>query len=139
MVVLQVSDYPVQFDDKYYISFKVADTIKALFINDSGADRFMNALFNGIKNFSLSNQNSNQLQYQQFQNFDMIMLNDLKTISSGLVVNCSNICVTGERCLIFPGNSVDIGSYNDLLSTIAGASRLGNQKTLKREVSTYQY
>ncbi|MBK7635792.1 MAG: BatA and WFA domain-containing protein [Saprospiraceae bacterium] len=34
--ILQVSDYPVQFDDKYYISFNVADTIKALFINDTG-------------------------------------------------------------------------------------------------------
>ena len=132
--VVQVSDYPVQFDDKYYISFKVADTIKALFINDSGADRFMNALFNGIKNFSLSNQNSNQLQYQQFQNFDMIMLNDLKTISSGLSSELLQHMRNGGKVLIFPGKSVDIVSYNNLLST-AGASRLGNQNTLKREVS----
>lgn len=132
--IIQVSDYPVQFDDKYYISFKVADTIKALFINDAGTDRFMNALFNGIKNFSLSNQNSNQLQYQQFQNFDMIMLNDLKSISSGLSNELVQYVKNGGKVLIFPGKSVDIASYNNLLTTM-GASRLGNQNTLKREVS----
>lgn len=132
--ILQVSDYPVQFDDKYYISFNVADTIKALFINDAGPDRFMNALFNGIKNFTLSNQSSNQLQYQQFQNFDMIMLHDLKAISSGLGNQLLQYMRDGGKVLIFPGKSVDIGSYNDFLTTI-GASRLGNQTNLKREVS----
>ncbi|MBK7635791.1 MAG: hypothetical protein IPJ13_17050 [Saprospiraceae bacterium] len=92
----------------------------------------MNALFNGIKNFSLSNQNSNQLQYQQFQNFDMIMLNDLKAISSGLGNQLLQYMRDGGKVLIFPGKSVDISSYNNFLTT-TGASRLGNQTNLKRK------
>jgi len=52
--IVNVTDYPVQFDDEYYISFEVPDTIKALVINETGANRFMDALFKGVKYFSLN-------------------------------------------------------------------------------------
>ena len=55
--VVSVTDYPIQFDDQYYLSFLVPDTIKALFINEGTPNRYMDALFKGVKSFSLSNQN----------------------------------------------------------------------------------
>lgn len=132
--VVQVTDYPIQFDDKYFITFLVPDTINALFINDAGPDRFMNALFKGVKNFSLSNQNVNQLQYQQFSSFDIIMLNDLKSITSGLSNELTQYIFNGGKVLIFPGKTADIKSYNDFITT-AGGKQLGSINNTKREVS----
>ncbi|MBK8515786.1 MAG: BatA domain-containing protein [Saprospiraceae bacterium] len=132
--VVQVSDYPVQFDDKYFISFNVPDTVKALFINDSDGDKFMTALFNGVKNFSLSNQNVNQLQYQKFQTFDIIMLNDLKTITSGLSNELLQYLRNGGKVLVFPGKSAELSTYNNFMS-FAGGNMFGNSNISKREVS----
>jgi Aerotolerance regulator N-terminal len=133
--VVNVTDYPVQFDDDYFIAFEVPDTIKALFINESGPNRFMDALFNGVKYFSLSNQNVNQLQYQQFVDFDLIILNDIKNLTSGLNNELTQYLKNGGKVLIFPGKTSDIQSYNNFLSN-AGSSRFGYLNTTRREVST---
>ena len=132
--IVGVSDYPIQFDDEYYVAFPVPDTIRALFVNESGPNRFMNALFNGIPYFSLTNQNANQLQYQQFVNFDLIILNDLKTISSGLVGELGQYLRSGGKVLVFPGKSADINSYNTLLSA-CGANKITTINKTKKEVS----
>lgn len=132
--IVSVSDYPVQFDDEYYISFPVPDTIHALFINETGPNRYMDALFKGVKYFALSNQNVNQLQYQQFANFDLIILNDLKSISSGLSAELGQYLRNGGKLLVFPGKNADLTAYNSFL-VLSGANTFVGQNKNTREVA----
>jgi len=132
--VVSVTDYPVQFDDDYYIAFPVPDTIHALFINATGPNKYMDALFNGVKYFALSNQNVNQLQYQQFANFDLIILNDLKSISSGLSAELGQYLRNGGKLLVFPGKNADLSSYNSFLA-LSGANTFVTQNKNTREVA----
>ncbi len=133
--IVSVTDYPIQFDDEYYIAFPVPDTIKALFINESGSNRFMDALFDGVPYFSLANQNVNQLQYQQFVNFDLIILNDLKNISSGLNNELSQYLKSGGKVLIFPGKTSDIPSYNNFMAINGAGTIIGTNKSVKEMAS----
>lgn len=133
--IVSVTDYPIQFDDEYYIAFPVPDTIKALFIIESGSNRFMDALFDGVPYFSLANQNVNQLQYQQFVNFDLIILNDLKNISSGLNNELSQYLKSGGKVLIFPGKTSDIPSYNNFMAINGAGTIIGTNKSVKEVAS----
>ena len=133
--IVSVTDYPIQFDDEYYIAFPVPDTIKALFINESGSNRFMDALFDGVPYFSLANQNVNQLQYQQFVNFDLIILNDLKNISSGFNNELSQYLKSGGKVLIFPGKTSDIPSYNNFMAINGAGTIIGTNKSVKEVAS----
>ncbi len=133
--VVSVTDYPVQFDDQYYLSFLVPDTIKALFINEGAPNRYMDALFKGVKYFSLSNQNVNQLQYQQFINFDLIILHDLKSITSGLAGELNTYVKNGGKLLVFPGQSLDLASYNNFFALLSMVSFQAENKNA-REVAT---
>lgn len=133
--IVSMTDYPIQFDDEYYIAFPVPDTIKALFINESGSNRFMDALFDGVPYFSLANQNVNQLQYQQFVNFDLIILNDLKNISSGLNNELSQYLKSGGKVLIFPGKTSDIPSYNNFMAINGAGTIIGTNKSVKEVAS----
>jgi hypothetical protein len=133
--VVSVTDYPIQFDDQFYLSFLVPDTIKALFINENAPNRFMDALFKGVKSFSLSNQNVNQLQYQQFVNFDLIILNDLKSITSGLASELNTYVKNGGKILVFPGQNLDLNSYNNFFALLGTVAFQGENKNA-REVST---
>jgi hypothetical protein len=132
--VVSVSDYPLQFDDDYNLTFLVPDTIKALFINESGPNKYMDALFKGISYFKLDNQNINQLQYQQFGNYDLIILNDLKSISSGLSNELKNNLNNGGKVLVFPGKDADLVTYGSFLNGV-GAGALSNQTKNKKEVA----
>lgn len=133
--IVKITDYPITFDDEYYISFYVPDTIKTLLINELTSSKYMDALFGGIKNLSLTNQNINQLQYQQFDNFDLIILNDLSQLSSGLSTEIIQYMRNGGKVLLFPGQSADINSYNNFLRNAGGGS-LGSLNKSLREVSS---
>ncbi|KXK39800.1 MAG: BatA domain-containing protein [Saprospiraceae bacterium] len=132
--VINISDYPIQFDDNYYISFLVPDTIKVLMINDGGEVRHLDALFRGLKNFSMTSQNVNQLQYQQFPAYDLIILNDLNTLTSGLSTEISQFVRNGGKVLVFPGQNADLNNYNHFLS-LAGAVPFDNANKNPREVA----
>ncbi|MFZ1749713.1 MAG: BatA domain-containing protein, partial [Saprospiraceae bacterium] len=133
--IVAVNDYPIQFDDQYFLAFEVPDTIQALFINESGANKYMDALFKGVKYFSLFNQNVNQLQYQQFGDFNLIILNDLNSISSGLANELVSYLRGGGKVLVFPGKNATIPTYNSFF-TLSGAQGFSNGNRTKREVSS---
>ncbi|HRO73909.1 MAG TPA: hypothetical protein PK611_09585, partial [Saprospiraceae bacterium] len=132
--VVKVTDYPILFDNDYYIAFHVPDTIKTLKISASAPSRYMDALFKGIKNLSLSNQNINQLQYQQFPDYDLIIINDLVQITSGLASEIKHYMQNGGKVLLFPGKSADLNSYNGFFGTI-GTGRLDKINKNVRHVS----
>ncbi|MCZ2101482.1 MAG: BatA domain-containing protein [Chitinophagales bacterium] len=133
--VVKVTDYPVTFDDEYFIAFNVPDTIKTLLINEGGISKYMDALFKGIQNLSVLNQNVNQLQYQQFPDYDLIILNDLRQISSGLSTELVQYLRNGGKVLMFPGQTADMNSYNSFLQSIQAGS-LSSQNNSLREVYT---
>lgn len=133
--VVKITDYPITFDDDYYVTFNVPDTIKTLLINESAPSKYMDALFNVIKNLSLTNQNINQLQYQQFDNYDLIILNDLRQLTSGLTTEINQYIRNGGKVIVFPNQAADINAYNNFLSTI-GTGSLGNINKTLRDVSS---
>ncbi|MBK9254826.1 MAG: BatA domain-containing protein [Saprospiraceae bacterium] len=131
---LSVSDFPVQFDDKYFISFRVPDTIKALSINQSLPDKYLSALFSGVGYFSLTNQQINQLQYQTFATYDLIILNDLQSLSSGLSAELGQYIMNGGKVLLFPALNADLTSYNQMISQ-NGGNNITGPVSVRKEVS----
>ena len=82
---LNITDYPVQFDDKYFFSFNVDEEISILVINEAiQSDRYLDAAFTGLSYFKINNQNEKNLDYSAFNNNELIITNGLTNISSGL-------------------------------------------------------
>lgn len=109
---IKVNDFPVQFDDKYYFSFVVKEQVKVLAINQNGPDKYLAALFTGINYFKLDNQNLGQIQFQKFKDYDLILLNDLKNITSGLSNEINSYLEQGGKVLVLPAADAEISSYN---------------------------
>ncbi len=112
---LEITDYPVQFDDQYYFTFNVAEEIRTLVINSESPNRFLDAAFNSIEYFKVINQLSSNLDYSQFPTYQMIVLNDLQAISSGLAFELNQFVSNGGNLLLFPGRNADIASYKSFL------------------------
>ena len=58
---LLIADAPITFDDSYYFSFNVAQQVDVVAVNDAGASRFLNALFNQNSAFNFNNQSLGQI------------------------------------------------------------------------------
>jgi len=132
---ISVTDFPVQFDDDYYISYFVPDTISTLFVHESAANKYIDALFRGVKYFQLTNQSVNQLQFQKFKDFNLIILSDLTQITSGLASELNKYINGGGKVLVFPGANANINTYNDFFNSM-GAGRFNSINKTKKEVAS---
>lgn len=113
---LNITDFPIQFDDNYHIAFNVKEQIRVLAINEQQPNRFLTAAFQGINNFKIDNLPSQALDYSQFGSYDMIVLNDLRTVSSGLGFELRQYVQDGGNLLVFPSRNADVGTYRSFLT-----------------------
>jgi hypothetical protein len=116
--MLQVTDYPVTYDDKFYFSFDVLSSINVLAINGGSENRFLNALFAQDSSVRLTNLNEKSLDYGRLQQFDLIILNEIPAISSGLAQEIKRYVTAGGTVLVLPATDTDLNSYNSFLSSL---------------------
>ena len=131
---LAITDYPVQFDDKYYFTFNVAEEINILVINEKGPNKYLTSAFGNIEYFKITNQSSNSLDYSKFPNYHLIVTNGLTAISSGLSNELNQYTQTGGNVLVFPSNNANIDAYKSFLSSFK-ANELTTFEKKERTVS----
>lgn len=131
---LALTDYPVQFDDHYFFTYNVAEQINVLVINELTPSPYLEAAFKGISYFRVNNQAVNQITYSQFPQYQLIVVNGVNSVSSGLAQELRQYVTNGGNVLIFPGTTSNIATYNSFLSTIP-ANELGAFEQQERNVS----
>jgi hypothetical protein len=135
---VELNDYPVTFDDKFYFSYEVAKNIPVLSINSMGSElqsgnSYINKLFGADSLFVLANYQENKIDYSTLSGYRLIILNGLKSISSGLAQEMKRFMVNGGSVLIFPGAESDLNSYKEFL-TAANANYYERLDTAKTKV-----
>jgi len=115
--ILSITDYPVQFDDQYYLTFNVADKINVLAVNEDQPNKNLTAAFSGISSFNLVNLPGRNLDYSALANYQLIILNGLKLISSGLAFELEQYVNNGGNLLVFPDKISDVTSWNNFFNT----------------------
>ncbi len=132
---LRITDFPVQFDDAYYLAAEVKERIGILVIYDGIATPYLQKGTMGIQAFEPVFQSASQVDYSQFARYQLIILDDLSTLSSGLISELESFMKAGGNVLVFPkGNQTDLNGFADL-STRAGARRYGTWDPKSQDVS----
>ncbi len=134
-LTLSISDYPIEFDNEYLISFEVPKTKKILSINQHGRNKYLSSAFEGISYFTLENSTVSKLQFDKLNQFDLIVLNELTDLSSGLISELSNYIISGGNVLMFPSKTGNLTSYNQLSNALA-ADEYKSLVTTENKVST---
>ncbi|MFN4080569.1 MAG: BatA domain-containing protein [Saprospiraceae bacterium] len=122
---ISVSDYPIQFDDDYYISFAVAEQIRVLSINGAQPNRFVSNAFAGASYFRIDQADYRTLNYAAFANYQLILLNELPTVSSGLAQELKAFADNGGNVLVFPAPGADLSGYNTLTGQFGQGAAIG--------------
>ncbi len=115
---IKLDDYPIQFDDNYFINFNIKEKVKVLAVNELNPNRYMTALFKGMNQFDLINNKASNLQYDDFKNYDLIILSDLRKVSTGLASELKSYSENGGNILVFPSADSELTSYNDLFARL---------------------
>jgi hypothetical protein len=134
-LAIRISDYPVTFDDAYFITFYVEENLKILSINQSDGNKEINAVFADPKYFILENSSASQLQYSRFQDYQLIILNELLQLPSGLISAMKRYVEEGGKALFIPAQDGPIEPYNALMHAMS-ADALTPWENRERQVGT---
>ncbi len=135
---INITDFPIEFDNNYYFSFYVSEKISVLEVFETRPSPVLQAAFPSNQYFSLVAQPFTQLQYNEFANYNLIILNELKNIPSGLASELVSYINNGGNVLLLPAAQADLASYNQLSNSL-NANGWGSWQTQPREVNFINY
>ena len=131
---LNITDFPVNFDDTYYFTFNVKKEVKILSINENMGNRYVNSVFGNSAYFKVENQSTNQINYSKLSDYQLIILNQLNNISSGLASQLRQYIEDGGNLGVFPSATSNLASYKSFLNSV-NANELTSYQQKEREVT----
>lgn len=111
---LSITDFPIEFDNDYYFTFNVKEQVNILQIHGGTPNRFVQASFEDNTYFKAIAQNAGQLDYSLFSTYDLIILDELTTVPSGLISELYNYAENGGNVVVFPNAQANLSDYQNL-------------------------
>lgn len=118
--ILKIDDYPVSFDDAFYFSFNSTNYISTLVVNgiDEETAKNFRSLFQNDSLFVFQENREDNIDYNVFSKKNLIILNGLKTLSSGLTVEINKFISSGGTVVLFPNLKADLNSYTNAFKSM---------------------
>ena len=129
-----ITDFPIQFDDRYYLAFKVTSKVRILAIDEGAANSYLDAIFRNTPYFEVTHASAARIDYARLRDYNLVILNGVRQFSTGLTSELQNYTKSGGNVLLFPAASIDAASYNAFASSF-GASGFGQFDKSRRAVA----
>ncbi|MFY9151412.1 MAG: BatA domain-containing protein [Prolixibacteraceae bacterium] len=137
---IELDDYPILYDNSFYMSYQVKNKLNALGIYNpkSNGSEFLKALFADDDLINYNETPENNIQISQLKNNDCIFLINNQKISSGLKNELLNWTGEGGSLVIFPEKLDNYDEYNALLNSM-DAQTITAFDTIKTGISEINY
>lgn len=136
---LQIEDAPIVFDDQFYFTYEVLPATRIITIQEK-ENPYLRALYGKDSLFIYDEMNVNRINYAQFKNAELIVLDQIKEISSGLADELKKFVVAGGNLLVFPSleqekdswkafleNQLSCNSYEELINGEVKGGRINTE------------
>lgn len=133
-ITVHINDFPITFDDKYYLTFRSNEKIKILAINQQESSNFLNALFAQEDNYQLDNSQYASADSITINSYNLVILNNINMLTPTLSALLEGYLKNGGSILLFPSPVADVMSYNRFLNVI-GAHEILQKNDSPVEVS----
>ena len=137
---IELDDYPIIFDNSYYLSYQVRGKMRALGVlnpQDNGSN-YLKALFADDELVGYDEVPENNVQISQLKNYQCIFLINNQNISSGLKSELTSFVERGGSLVIFPGKMKSYTEYNALLNSLNG-KKIAGFDTVSVAISEINY
>jgi hypothetical protein len=129
---LEITDYPITYDDNFYFSFRVLDKFPILVINEQTENIFLSTLFGKDSSFNYDVSGIKGLDYAGLSTHNLIILNSVSSVSSGLAQELKKFLDKGGNLVIFPPSRLDVAVYAGFLANLGASSYSGNDTVTTR-------
>lgn len=110
-----IADEQLHFDNGFYFSYEVSEQLNVIIVSEKSSARYTNRVFSTDDYYQVTNYNIDQLQPESLDEGQLIILNGLNTISSGLRTKVKQLVDQGKSLFVIPATNSDKNTYNQLL------------------------
>jgi hypothetical protein len=118
---IQLQDNPVIFDNQFYFTFNVKAQMPVLLVNGGQPNKYLQAAFSADAFFAPVTTNEGSVNYAGLNTYQLVVLSDIKSVSTGLAQQLRSYVAKGGTLAVFPADGADLASYRSLLQP-AGAA-----------------
>lgn len=120
--VVDISDFPLVFDNKYYFTYKIDAKIRILCIEQNAHNPFFGKLFSDTASYETTYLGVNQTANTDFSGYHLIILDRLHSAWSGLESSLENYVIQGGNLFFLPGDDLSIQTGNRFFQKIHAPS-----------------
>ncbi len=129
---VSINDKQLFWDDDFYFTYDVAASSGVLVLNGEDANPSVNRVYSIEKFYDVKSISDLSFTREALKGTDLIILNGLNEISSGLASELIEFKNQGGSLFIFPGSKINGPDYNNLLSeldlpNISGTAKAGTK------------
>lgn len=129
---IEITDYPIIYDNSFYFSYSIAEKLNVLIINENQKNPYFDALFGDEKYFALTHFSSDNIKTSEFANFQAIIVNEVRKLSSGLIQELTNYAANGGTIVFFPSLEGSKETYNQWFTVLRSPAILQIDTTKTR-------
>ena len=132
----QIDDAGLLYDNSFYFNINKKPKIKVLAINENADDSFLKRIYTSDE-FNFKSAKLEALNFSIIPDQNLIVLNEISSISSALISAIKAFKADGGHVLIIPASTIDLNSYNQLFKTIGFSNYTTN--TNEKRVTSINY
>jgi hypothetical protein len=118
MAEIQLQDNPVTFDNQFYFTFNVKQQMPVLLIDGETPNPFLKAVFDTDPFFAAKRVDDGNVDYAGLNTYPLVILSDVKTISTGLAQQLRMYVSKGGTLMVFPSADADLANYKSFLQSM---------------------
>ncbi|MDP1801526.1 MAG: VWA domain-containing protein [Bacteroidota bacterium] len=117
---IKIEDFPITFDDELFFAFNSKVNVSVCLISgkDQTQDNSIATLFKTDSLFKLNSFSEQAIDFGAFKTSDVVILNQLAELSSGLMAELLKFTNTGGSVVFIPSQNANIPSYNQGLNML---------------------
>ena len=114
--VVEVMDEQLYFDNRFFFSYEVATNIDVAVLNGGNSATYPQLVYSTDSYYKVQEIQVERVKINELGNSDLIVLNGLDKISSGLLTKLKQLEQQGKHLLLIPSQDYDEASYNVFLN-----------------------
>jgi len=117
---IKIEDYPVSFDDELFFAFNSEINMDVCVVNgkDQNDLNFFSSLFKNDSLFKLSILSEQSIDFNLFKTSDVLIINQLKELSSGLISELLKFKKRGGALVLIPSEGLSVANFNQALTAL---------------------
>jgi hypothetical protein len=116
--VVEITDYPVVFDDRMFLVYDVAGSIPVLAVNGQEESIYLNSLYGKDAEFRFVNNAVKNIDYNRLQEYELIILNELDELSSGFMQELAVYLENGGTLLVIPSAKAGMEDFREFFTSV---------------------